>query len=176
MSKNLCLAALVISLIGSMPAFASAGVDADQVQNEVIPMTMSTERVSCPQLDFGHKIIEKALSVQEMYKDFTASINSIIWNVKVFNAGYVDSIHSQNKDKTKKFIEPTLQGLQKEGCHYSILRDGKLIKLSMNIKPSVDEERRARHIQKVRQIVQQVKAAGVVTRADFLSILNEVMP
>lgn len=48
--------------------------------------------------------------------------------------------------------------------------------LSMKIKPSVDEERRARHIQKVRQIVQQVKAAGVVTRADFLSILNEVMP
>lgn len=176
MTKNLCLAALVISLIGSMPAFASAGVDANQVQNEVIPMKMSPDGVSCPQLDFDHKIIEKAFSVQQFSEDFTASINSIIWNVKASNAGYLHAWGHQSKDKTKKFIMLTSDPFQKKGCHYSIERDGKYMTLSMNIKPSVDEEQRARHIKRVREIVQQVKAAGVVTRADFLSILNEVMP
>lgn len=174
MLRNLFVAAPIVALMGSMPAFASAGVDAKPIPNEVIPMTMSPDGVSCPQLDFSHKIVEKTLSMTMVSEDFTASINSIIWDAKADNSGALGNFGG-SKDKTKKKIK-FMATYPKGGCKYSIHQDGQYMILFMNIKPSVDESRKAEHIKRVRDIVERIKAAGVVSYDDLMNIINEVMP
>ena len=169
------MAASIVALMGSMPAFASAGVEANQVQNEVIPMKKSADGVNCPQLDFSHKIVEKALSVNDRPENFTASVNSIIWDVNAENKNLLRGIHS-SRDNTRKSVE-LMSAYPKVGCSYAIAQDGKNITLFMKIKPIVDEARRkAEHIKMVRGIVEKIKAAGVVSYDDLMNIINEVMP
>lgn len=176
MLKKLFVATTMLTLVGSMPMFASAGVNEDLVPNEVTPTTRTSNGMDCPQLGFGNKIVEKILASQELLNHFTASINSIIWDVASHNLEMLKGIHGREPT----LVVPNAVSLKRFGgngtCSYHIHMDGKSRDFDMTIKPSVDPERKARHIAEVTRIVQKIKDGGVVTRTDLLAIINKIMP
>lgn len=179
MLKNLLVVTTMLTLVGSMPGFASAAVNENLVPNEVTPTTRISNGMDCPQLGFGNKIVEKILASQELHDHFTASINSIIWDVKSDNLEVFHGIHGRGRGPGPGDIENavSLKRFQDKGsCSYHISMDDKSRDFDMTIKPSVDQERKARHIAEVTRIVQRIKEGGVVTRADLLAIINKIMP
>jgi hypothetical protein len=167
--RKLFVNASMLALTGSMPAFASAGVEQGHVPNEVIPTKMLSNGTSCPQLDFGHKVVEKSMVVQ-VRDTFTAGINSLTWNVSVNNMNIVE----RAPEKTEKRIT-MFDPRQKGECRYSATRGGVRVELTMTIKHS-DEAVKAAHIKSVTGVIEKIKAAGVVSRAELLEIINKVMP
>ncbi len=169
----------MLALIASMPAFASAGVVQGHLPNEVIPTKMMSDGTSCPQLDFGHKVVNKAMSVLTG-EDFMADINSVTWSVSVVNMAVFGSRPQKGSEhvsllgasRAKLGASPT-----KGECSYSLQhdRDGKRIDFKMSVKPS-NEAVKAAHIKSVTAVIEKIKAAGVVSRVDLLEIINKVMP
>jgi len=177
MFKNILVVTTMLTLAGSIPVFASAGVNENLVPNEVTPTTRISNGMDCPQLGFGNKIVEKILASQAMEKHFTASINSIIWDVKSSNLEALRGIHGRGPGPGDIPNEVSFKSIAYKGiCSYHISMDGKSRDFDMTIKPSVDPERKARHIAEVTRIVQKIKDGGVVTRADLLAIINKIMP
>lgn len=170
MLKSLVMTSSMLFLMGSLPAFASAAVSSAVMPNEVIPMKKLSDGTRCPQLAFGHKIIEKVLSDQKARDNFAVSINSVVWYVDSENLGETIDNVGLKRNKNKKGV--SLFSPQHAGvCRYSVELDGKYVGLTMRLKSSYEDPKTI-YMQKVTEIVQQAKAAGV-SRADLLAIVKK---
>lgn len=176
MLKKLSVALSMAVLIMAMPVFASAEVE---LPNQVIPTKMTVNGMNCPRLGFGDKVVEKALSASPREtKNFTASINSIVWDAEA-----IDRSFSWGNVMNRSDINMTVGVREKNVCHYVVSPRERVIELKLLMKEgqvskevlgfTKEEERKKKYIRNLKSILEDAMKGGIISRADLLEIINK---